>query len=66
MPRAVGTLAKQGITAVVHAEAPFRAESDPNDEGPRWLPNPDALSISERAAYDYFGWAYYWFRGWLG
>jgi hypothetical protein len=63
MLRATGVFAAHGIRPIP-AVAPFR--SDPTGKAPReWVPNGDALRVSERATYDYLGWGYYRLRGWL-
>jgi uncharacterized SAM-binding protein YcdF (DUF218 family) len=65
MPRAVGTFAKQGLRSIVTVDAPFRSEPAHDEARSAWLPSFEALWVSQRALYDYFGWAYYWMRGWL-
>jgi len=61
MPRAVAGFVSQGVHPIA-AAAPFQDDSAPSG---RWMPNGGALGVSERAAYDYLAWAYYWMRGWL-
>jgi uncharacterized SAM-binding protein YcdF (DUF218 family) len=64
MARAVGAFAREGLSSVARAEAPFQSDAD-GQQRSRWLPSMEALWISERALYDYLGWMYYRSRGWL-
>jgi len=63
LPRAAAGFAAQGVHPI-GAAAPFRP---PHHYSPveQWLPDPAVLHVSERAAYDYLAWFYYWMRGWL-
>jgi uncharacterized SAM-binding protein YcdF (DUF218 family) len=61
MLRAIATLRAQGIDATPF---PARFRSELADPSSAWLPNGSALKASEIAIYDYFGWVYYWLRGW--
>jgi uncharacterized SAM-binding protein YcdF (DUF218 family) len=63
MPRAVAGFLAEGVHPMA-AAAPFKKEDD-SSPGSRWIPNAGALGVSERAAYDYLAWGYYWMRGWL-
>ena len=63
MPRAAAGFAAQGVHPIA-AAAPFPSQHASVPAG-RWIPNGGALGVSERAAYDYLAWGYYWMRGWL-
>jgi uncharacterized SAM-binding protein YcdF (DUF218 family) len=63
MPRATAGFVAQGVHPIA-AVAPFQSKQE-EDATARWMPNGGALSLSERAVYDYMAWAYYWMRGWL-
>jgi uncharacterized SAM-binding protein YcdF (DUF218 family) len=62
MPRALAVFAAQGARPIP-ADSPVVAAEV--DQGWRWVPNGGSLRNSERAAYDYLAWGYYWLRGWL-
>jgi uncharacterized SAM-binding protein YcdF (DUF218 family) len=64
MARAVGAFAREGLSSIARAEAPYQSDAE-GQRRSRWLPSTEALWISERALYDYLGWMYYWTRGWL-
>ena len=63
LPRAVAGFSAQGVHPIA-AAAPFQLQRGAHPAR-RWIPSFDALSVSERAAYDYLAWGYYWMRGWL-
>jgi uncharacterized SAM-binding protein YcdF (DUF218 family) len=60
--RAVPAFLAQGVDAV---GSPAAFASERRIVRPRWIPTLAATEMSRDAIYEYFGWMYYWLRGWL-
>ena len=60
--RAVPAFIAQGVDAV---GSPAAFASELRLTRSRWRPTPTATAMSQDAIYEYFGWMYYWLRGWL-
>jgi uncharacterized SAM-binding protein YcdF (DUF218 family) len=60
--RAVPAFIAQGVDAV---GSPAAFASERRIVHSRWSPTPMASEMSYEAIYEYFGWMYYWLRGWF-